>query len=100
MKEKEASRFLGLIKNKFFIAIVIFIVWILFFDEYSVLSQRKNRVQLLNLIEQQNYYKEKIESDQQKLEELNSGKEELEKYAREQFHMSKPNEDLFLIVEE
>jgi len=32
--------------------------------------------------------------------ELNSGKEELEKYAREQFNMSKPGEDLYVIINE
>ncbi|NQU87156.1 MAG: septum formation initiator family protein [Mariniphaga sp.] len=100
MDQKKKSLFVRVIKNKYFIALLLFVVWLLFFDEYSIIAQSKSRKQLRNLTEQQQYYKERIESDLQKLEELNSGIEQLEKYAREQYNMSKPDEDLFIIVEE
>jgi len=51
-------------------------------------------------VQQKEYYKNRIASDNQKLQDLHAGKEELEKFAREQYHMSKPNEDVFVIVEE
>jgi cell division protein FtsB len=37
--------------------------------------------------------------DKQKLEDLKAGEEKLEKFAREQYFMSKPDEDVFVVVE-
>lgn len=97
---KFGSILLKIIRNKYLISFAVFVVWILFFDEYNLMSSRQSRAELANLQKQQAYYKEKIASDQRKLDELNSGKEELERYAREEFYMSKPDEDVFLIVRE
>ncbi len=88
-----------LLKNKYFIAGMIFLLWILFFDENNLMAHRKNKKRLSALKAQKEYYQEKIESDNQKIEELRSGQENLEKYAREQFLMSKPDEDIFIVVE-
>jgi cell division protein FtsB len=54
---------------------------------------------LHELIEQKEYYKERIASDKQKLEDLKSGVADLERFAREQYFMSKPDEDIFIVVE-
>ncbi len=89
----------GLLRNKYVIASAIFLVWIFFFDEHSFIAHAQSRSRLSNLQKQQLYYKEKIESDQQKLKELKAGVVELEKYAREQYYMSKPNEDVFIVVD-
>jgi len=55
---------------------------------------------LQELQEQKIDYKKRINSDRQKLEDLKSGKENLEKFAREQYYMSKPDEDVFKVEEE
>jgi cell division protein FtsB len=88
------------IGNKFVIAFVFFAVWIIFFDENSIVSHVQSKRQLNELKQQKEYYQERIVSDRQKLQDLNKGKEELEKFAREQYQMSKPDEDVFIIVEE
>lgn len=85
---------------KYFIAIILFLAWIIFFDENSIVAHQKNKRQLKELTHQKIYYKERIISDRQKLEDLKSGVENLEKFAREQYHMSKPDEDVFIVVEE
>lgn len=89
-----------IVGNKFVIAIVLFLTWIIFFDENSIVAHTESKQQLHDLIQQKEYYNERIESDKQKLEDLSAGKEELEKFAREQYYMSKPNEDVFIVVEE
>lgn len=88
------------VRSKYVIASVIFLVWIGFFDEHSFMVHNKNRERLKNLQKQEVNYKEKIRSDQQKIEELNAGMKELEKFAREEYQMSKPNEDLFIVEED
>jgi cell division protein FtsB len=94
--EKKTVR---LLKNKYFIISLIFVVWIMFFDENNMMAHRKNKKRLASMKAQREYYIEKIASDNRKIEELRSGLENLEKYAREQFYMSKPDEDVFIIVE-
>ena len=93
----KVSKILG---YKFFVALVLFLAWIIFFDENSIIAHRQNKQRLQEPTQQKVYYKERIESDKQKLEDLNSGLEELEKFAREQYYMSKPGEDVFIVVEE
>ena len=45
------------------------------------------------------YYRKKIEEDKRKMEELLSSRENLEKFAREQYLMKRANEDIFVIVD-
>jgi len=85
---------------KYLVAVILFLAWIVFFDENSIIAHQKNKKQLQELLQQKEYYKERIKSDRQKLEDLKSGKENLEKFAREQYYMSKPDEDVFIVVEE
>ncbi len=96
---KRQPRIVKMLKNKYFIAFMIFLVWLTFFDENNLVAHRRNKKRLATLKEQQITFKARIASDKQKIEELRSGQENLEKYAREQFFMAKPDEDVFVIVE-
>jgi len=86
-------------RNKYLVATILFFAWIVFFDENSIVSHNRNKRILKELTEQKDIYREQIKSDKQKLEDLNSGPENLEKFAREQFYMSKPDEDVFIVEE-
>ena len=97
---KSEGRFYNLLKNKYFIVILIFVVWMVFFDENNLVAHHRNKKRLSALKSQKEYYIEKIAEDNQKIEELRSGQNNLEKYAREQFFMSRPDEDVFMIVED
>ena len=89
-----------IVGNKFVIATILFLSWIIFFDENSIVAHTESKQQLHDLTKQKEYFNQRIASDKQKLEDLNAGKAELEKFAREQYYMSKPNEDVFIVVEE
>lgn len=95
-----SSKWAKVLKNKYFIASVLFLAWIIFFDENSFVSHAENKRRLNELNQQKEYYQERIKADKQKLEDLNAGINELEKFAREQFFMSKPDEDIFIVVEQ
>lgn len=86
--------------NKWILASILFLVWIVFFDENSIISHQKNKKRLYELKQQEQYYKEKIVADKQKLIDLDAGEDKLEKFAREEYYMSKPGEDVFVIVED
>jgi cell division protein DivIC len=104
MKEKlkavfDKVRRIKVLRNKYAVAIILFLVYIIFFDDNNLVAHHRNKLRLKALKEQRVSYREKIETDKKKQEELRSGSKNLEKYAREQFYMTKPDEDLFLVVE-
>ena len=56
-------------------------------------------IQQINQLEREiEYYKKQREENSRKSEALHSDRESLEKFAREQFLMTKPNEDIFIIT--
>jgi len=87
-------------RNKYLIALVVFLLWILFFDQNNLIERFQHRKELKSLQEDKIYYKEKIIQNTEKLKELKTNNENLEKFAREQYLMKKDNEDIFVIVEE
>jgi cell division protein DivIC len=92
------KRLVKLLVNKYFIAGMVFLVWMVFFDDNNLISHSRNKKRLSALKAQKEYYQEKIEEDNRKIEELRSGLNNLEKYAREQFYMSKPDEDVYIVT--
>jgi cell division protein DivIC len=98
-KSKLSGAIFKILRNKWIVTSVLFLTWIIFFDENSIISHQKNKRRLYELKQQEEYYRERIEVDKQKLEDLKSGEEKLEKFAREQYYMSKPDEDVFVVVE-
>ncbi len=99
IKIKFNSEIFKIFKNKWIVAIILFLTWVVFFDENSIVSHQKNKKRLYELKQQEEYYKERIKTDKQKLEDLKEGEEKLEKFAREQYFMSKSDEDVFIIVD-
>ena len=101
MKAKElVLKILSPITNKYLIALVAFVVWIMFFDDNNIRQHQKNLKELDLLEEQVGFYKHKIVADKRKLVELQTSDENLEKFAREQFFMKRADEDIYVIVEE
>jgi len=101
MKAKELIiKILRFFTNKYLIAFIGFVVWIMFFDDNNLMQHQKNKQELAQLEEQVDFYRQKIEADKRKLHELQTNDENLEKFAREQFLMKKADEDIYVIIEE
>jgi cell division protein FtsB len=94
------KRFINLIKNKFFLVTVIFVVWMVFFDKNDLFSQYQYSQQLTKLEQERDFYKDEIVKVNRDLDELTSDKAKLEKFAREKYLMKKENEDVFVIEHE
>ncbi|TZF81195.1 septum formation initiator family protein [Pedobacter sp. BS3] len=92
------ARFVHLIRNKYLISTVAFVVWMLFFDRNDLMSQYEYRTQLNKLEEEKEFYTQQIEKVKQDLDELTTNRDQLEKFAREKYHMKKDNEDVYIIV--
>jgi len=87
-------------KNKFILTILIFLIWLLFFDRNNLIDRAKELRHLRQLEKDKKYYIERIDKDSKRLEQLKTNNKNLEKFAREQYLMKKDNEDIFVIVEE
>lgn len=84
-----------------FILLVSFIgIWFLFFDTYSLLTRVSLEMQKRDLIERTMEYQEKAAELNEKIEELNNNPELLEKIAREEYGMQRPDETVFIIRRE
>lgn len=86
--------------NKYTIVGMLFILWIGLFDKYSIIDQLQLRAKIDRLESEKRYYQKKIKVDSTRLEELRSNRENLEKFAREQYLMKKEKEDIFIIVKD
>ncbi len=87
------------LKNKYLLTIAGFIIWLTFFSQYSLMERTRLARNLNDLQREKEYYIEQIKRDSVRLQQLTTGTEALEKYAREQYYMKKPNEDIFIVVE-
>jgi cell division protein DivIC len=86
------------LRNKYVLTLIIFAVWITLLDSNSLIDRYKDMRELHKLKIDMEYYSKKIEDDKQKLHELKTDNHNLEKFAREQYHMKKPDEDLYIIL--
>lgn len=81
----------------FRVVAALFVVFMLFFDENSVLQNFRYSLKIMELNKEIDSYRKIIDESKRKLGELNSDPESLEKFAREQLLMKKDNEDVYLI---
>lgn len=82
--------------NRYVIILAVFIVWMLFFDENSMLNHREFNKEIDKLKSEQDYLNREIKQDKELINKLKD-KKELEKFAREEYYMKKENEEIYLI---
>jgi cell division protein DivIC len=85
-------------RNKYILTILIFFVWLLLLDSNNLVARYKEMKELHKLKTDKEYYINRIEIDKRKLHELKTDNHNLEKFAREQYRMKKPDEDLYIIL--
>lgn len=95
-KEFKNKRITKLIFNRYILILITFIVWMLFFDENSWINHREFNIEIKKLEQEKDYYNSQIDQDKELINKLDD-KEELEKFAREEYKMKKENEEIFLI---
>ncbi len=91
------SKFARVIRNKYLIASAIFVVWITFFDANNLIDWSKVVFNISDQESQKRYYREEIKSIEEKLNELTSNRDSLEKFAREQYLFKEDSEDVFIV---
>ncbi len=85
-------------RNKYIITILLFLIWIFLLDSNNLIIRIRKMRELHKLRNEKEYYVNKIEEDSRKLMELKTDNDNLEKFAREQYRMKKPDEDLYIVL--
>lgn len=96
-KRKIKEIFDLILKNKIKFSIIVFLIWITFFDQNSVIKIIGYYSDISELKSQKVFLNEIIKKDSIKLYELKTNDYLLEKFAREQYRMHKPNEEVIVI---
>lgn len=95
-KRLRQKKWFKILSNLYVLILSIFVVWMLFFDQNSVLIQLELQREIQKLEEQKEFLQEQITTDKELIETLSDPKE-LEKFARETYFLKKQNEDIYII---
>ncbi|HBC05925.1 MAG TPA: septum formation initiator family protein [Aequorivita sp.] len=98
-KELKKNKWIRFISNKYVLILILFIVWMLFFDTNSYLIHNELDSDINALEENAEFYQNEIDHDKtfiKKMEDSN----EMEKFAREKYYLKKENEDIYIIEHE
>lgn len=87
-------------RNKYFLTILVFVIWLSFFDQNNLISQYRLSEKVNDLKEKKEFYQKEIKKDRKAARELKTNLNTLEKYAREKYLMKREDEDIFLIIDE
>lgn len=85
------------LSNRYILVGGVFAVWMMFLDANSFLVHRELDREIHELESGLDYYRRELDHDRQRLHELESDTSMLEKFAREQYWMKKPEETIFLV---
>jgi cell division protein FtsB len=94
------SQYGFIVRNKYVLTFVLFVLWMLMFDQNNLNERRKNNRDYNQLLKERDYFQKKIEENGKRILELKTNNDNLEKFAREQYLMKKDNEDIFIIVDD
>lgn len=99
-KLRSAYRFIyPLFSTKYRFVLLIFIIWMTFFDENNIISQIQAEMKLSDLQSDREFYMNEIAQSEDELKTIRNDKELLEKFAREKYLMKRENEDIFVFTE-
>jgi cell division protein FtsB len=85
---------------KYYVISAIFIVITFLVGETNIFQRYRNWKKIERLEREIERYRNEIENNKRKLEELQTNKDGLERFAREEYLMKKDDEDIFIISDE
>lgn len=86
------------LKDKYFLTIVVFLVWILFLDRNNLISQFRLHKELKGHKRQMEFYLKETFNDSVALQKITTDTAEMERVAREKYYMKRDSEDIYLII--
>lgn len=97
-KSKSYRFFRRYVFNRYTVVFMLFLGWMIFLDNNSFLVIRELNEEIEKYEKQVTYYKAEYQKNNDYYNRLMKDKSEREKYARENYFMKKPNEEIFILV--
>ena len=85
--------------NKYWVVTILFIAITFIIGDSNLYYRYKYDEKIRSLESEINRYKQEIEQNKKKIQELQTDKVGLEQFAREEYLMKKEDEDIFIIEE-
>jgi cell division protein DivIC len=90
IKQKKWIRF---ISNKYLLILILFLIWMFFFDTNSFFIHNELNHDINALEENKEFYKEEIKKDKVFIEKMKDSNE-VEKFAREKYYLKKHQDSI------
>jgi cell division protein FtsB len=101
MKTEKLKKWIVNLASRFskvqLLSILFVVVFAFFVGDSNVFTRVSNDLKISELQKQIKYYREETDKNREKLMELKSSKDNVEKFARENYLMKKPDEDIFIV---
>jgi len=91
---------LPVVRNKFAVTGILFLVWIAFVDDNNIIVQVEARLKLAAVDNEREFYLKETQKSLDDLKLLQNDRALLEKFAREKYLMKKENEEIFVFTTE
>ena len=96
LKELRNKRWFKILSNRYVLILMSFAFWMFFLDRNSWLVHHELDQEINELQTNKEYYNKEISKDKLIINKLNDSFE-LESYARQNYYMKRPNEDIYII---
>ena len=98
MIKKFTDKIPSILKNKYLLTGVAFLLLMVFLDRNNLVSQYKMRQELNGLKNELQFFHDQAKMDSIELSRLMNDSLELEKLGREKYMMKRDSEDIYIIV--
>lgn len=95
-KKIKSKKWFSVLTNTYVLVLTVFAVWMMFFDTNSLFIHLELKKEIKKLEKQKEFLNEEIKNDKIIIKKL-TNKEEIEKFAREEYFLKKKNEEIYLI---
>jgi len=96
LKSLQHKKWFKIISNKYILILLIFVIWMLFFDGNSWLNHNEHNGEIKKLKGNKEHFETKIKEDQSQIKKLEDSAG-IERFAREEYLMKKPDEEIYII---
>jgi cell division protein FtsB len=84
-------------KNFYLISFVVFVLWMLFFDNNSLTTNLYLQEKFVDISRQKQFYTDGLKKLEKKMDELEADPKFVERVAREKYLLKRPKEDVFIL---
>ena len=95
-KQFKENKIIKFLSNRYVLIFLLFLVWIIFFDENSYLLHRELNKEIDKIENANEYYKKETSEDKKEKENFQNI-DSLKKFAREEYKMKRKDEDIYII---